>query len=137
MAECLFSSTSNPTMMLRRAVLNILLVGEGDALREVWHTTFRALGYQVLSVTLEEATLKNTADFAPDICIGSVSPAHADGLALLSNLRAAHPMAGIIAVANSSQPGDRVRGYNSGADIYLTQPVDVRELVACTLSLAR
>jgi len=43
---------------------------------------------------------------------------------------------GIIMLSNWSTVEDRLRGYKSGADIYLTNPVDARELVAVVLRLA-
>lgn len=41
-----------------------------------------------------------------------------------------HPLAGIIIISARSALNDKLKGYDTGADIYLPKPFDVEELVA-------
>jgi DNA-binding response OmpR family regulator len=53
-----------------------------------------------------------------------------DGLSLTRRLRASHPNVGIVITTARAQIGDKVVGYESGADLYLTKPVHPQELMA-------
>jgi DNA-binding response OmpR family regulator len=48
-----------------------------------------------------------------------------------------HPNAGIVITTARTLIGDKVLGYNSGADIYFIKPVDPQELMAGIASLAK
>jgi DNA-binding response OmpR family regulator len=60
-----------------------------------------------------------------------------DGISLASRLRRTHPSVGIIMVTARNQVQDSVDGYNSGADIYLTKPLDQAELLSAVNALGR
>jgi DNA-binding response OmpR family regulator len=58
------------------------------------------------------------------------------GYVLAEYIRANTDMAVIILTARATVD-DRVKGYDSGADLYLVKPVDCRELASAVISLAQ
>jgi DNA-binding response OmpR family regulator len=71
-----------------------------------------------------------TGGFMPDVYIIDVMLPDEDGLSLTRRLRANHPQAGIIITTALTTISDKVEGYASGADLYLSKPVHPRELIA-------
>ena len=61
----------------------------------------------------------------------------ANGLDVVKRLRAVHPTVGIVITTARAHIGDKVEGYDSGADIYFTKPVDPQELMAGIAALAK
>lgn len=59
------------------------------------------------------------------------------GLDIARRLRAAYPDLGIVMLTARKAPADRIVGYSSGADVYLTKPVSGDELLAVLISLQR
>jgi DNA-binding response OmpR family regulator len=53
-----------------------------------------------------------------------------DGLAVLRELRRAHPTLPVIILTARGAEADRVRGLREGADDYVTKPFSIRELLA-------
>jgi DNA-binding response OmpR family regulator len=60
-----------------------------------------------------------------------------DGLSLSKRIRRAHPLVGIIILTARAALLDKVDGYDCGADLYLTKPIEMRELLAAFNSFAR
>jgi two-component system OmpR family response regulator len=60
-----------------------------------------------------------------------------DGLALLSDWRAAGSMRPVIVLTVRDQVSDRIRGLQAGADDYLVKPFDLDELQARMEAVAR
>jgi len=62
-----------------------------------------------------------SGDFTPDVYVIDLNLPDADGLTLVKKLRQFHPSVGIIITTARSMIGDKVIGYESGADIYFTK----------------
>ena len=60
-----------------------------------------------------------------------------DGFEIAETLRQDHPNIGIVMLTARAHTGDRVRGYHSGADIYLTKPADPQEILVAITSIQR
>ncbi len=78
-----------------------------------------------------------SGDFTPDVYVIDLNLPDADGLTLVKKLRQFHPSVGIIITTARSMIGDKVIGYESGADIYFTKPVDPAELLAGIAAIAK
>jgi DNA-binding response OmpR family regulator len=61
----------------------------------------------------------------------------ASGFEIAKKIRAVHPEIGIIMLTARTSLPDRVKGYESGADIYLPKPTPPQELLAAINSLAK
>jgi DNA-binding response OmpR family regulator len=115
--------------------LKILLVEDNDALREATLAFLQRHGHYVRGVASAEEVHDVEGGFVPDVyIIDLVLPAE-DGVSLTRRLRAAHPGVGIIITTALARIGDKVIGYRSGADLYLTKPLDPEELIASLESL--
>ena len=72
-----------------------------------------------------------------DLLIVDLNLPGEDGLSLARRFRAAQPLSGVIMVSARHSVEDKVRGYNSGADVYLPKPVSSDELMAAVNSISR
>jgi DNA-binding response OmpR family regulator len=60
-----------------------------------------------------------------------------NGFDIARKIRAVHPEIGIVMLTARTSLQDRVKGYESGADIYLPKPTPPQELLAAINSLAK
>jgi len=60
-----------------------------------------------------------------------------DGFSIAKRLRESHPGMHIVMITARTALEDRIHGYSSGADVYLTKPVAPAELGAAVGSIAR
>lgn len=111
-------------------VLKILIVEDNDDLREGWVSFIQKQGHCVRGVGLAAELLDECGDFTPDVYVIDLNLPDADGLELVKKLREVHPNVGIVITTARSQIGDKLLGYESGADIYFSKPVDPAELLA-------
>lgn len=73
----------------------------------------------------------------PDLVVLDLNLPGEDGLQIARRLRSAYPEMGLVMLTARKSTVDKIRGYESGADIYLTKPVSGEELFAVLNSLQR
>jgi DNA-binding response OmpR family regulator len=117
--------------------LNIMVVEDHDALRNVTVEALARRGYTVRGVDCAEALPDEPGLFPIDLFVIDLNLPGEDGLSLAARLRAAQPDIGIIMVTARGQVRDRLAGYDNGADIYLTKPTSADELCAAVRALTR
>ena len=117
--------------------LNILVVEDHDDLREATHAALASMGHTVRSADCPEAMDEALTRFRADILLLDLNLPGEDGLSIARRQRAAQPAIGIIMVTACNQVMDRMTGYGSGADIYLTKPSSSEELGAAIQALSR
>ena len=117
--------------------LKILIVEDNDDLREGWMSFFQKQGHFVRGAGLAAEILDESGNFTPDVYVIDLNLPDTDGLTLVQKLRQVHPSVGIVITTARSMIGDKVLGYESGADIYLTKPVDPTELLAGIAAIAK
>lgn len=119
------------------AKLNIVVVEDHDDLR---HATCRVLsneGHHVIGLSCAEE-LEDAGGGQPvDIFLIDINLPGENGISLSKRIRKAHPFVGIIIVSARTDIDDKVVGYDSGADIYITKPVVFAELTAAIRSFTR
>lgn len=115
--------------------LNILVVEDNDEFRHTLLDILTSEGHHVTGVDCAEAVAEQGGSF--ELVLIDLNLPGEDGLSLGRRLRQAQPDIGMIMVTARRLPSDRVRGYDSGADIYLPKPVDLDELRAAIAALAR
>ncbi len=118
-------------------LLNIVIVEDHDALREVMVEMLQTQGHHVQGLDCAEALDDSLIRSRIDLLISDLNLPGADGYSLTRRFRAAHPLAGIIMVTARNALDDKVNGYGVGTDIYLAKPVSPDELVAAVNSVAR
>ena len=119
------------------ATLNIVLVEDHDALREVTADVLRQAGHKVSAVESAEDLGEVRGEGGVDLFVLDLNLPGEDGLSLARRLRKAHPMVGMIMTTARSEPVDHTQGYASGADIYLVKPLASETLLAAVKSMAR
>lgn len=122
---------------MQNVALKILVVEDNDALREAMLAFLQQQGHYVRGVPMAEDIDDVTGGFVPNVYVIDLNLPDEDGLSLTRRLRAAHPNVGIVITTARAQIGDKVIGYESGADLYLTKPVDSRELMAGITALGK
>ena len=119
------------------AVLNIVLVEDHDALREVMVEVLSAKGHHVTGLDCAEALDDQFSRGPIDLLVADLNLPGEDGFSLVQRVRQAQPLIGIIMVTARHEVTDKVTGYSMGADIYLSKPVAPDELTAAVSSIAR
>jgi DNA-binding response OmpR family regulator len=94
-----------------------------------------AFGHSVQGISpgdgLGQLLLANPVDIVV-LCLGGD-----EGLRLARHVRVVLPNTGVIMLSARTRQDDKVEGYDSGADIYLTRPISAEELSAAIHALAR
>jgi DNA-binding response OmpR family regulator len=119
------------------AHLNIVVVEDHAALREVIVGVLVAEGHRVIGVADAESVDDEASLMLWDLLIVDLNLPGEDGLALARRISASQPGLGIIMMTARTEMQDRIKGYDSGADIYLPKPVDRVELLAAVNAIAR
>lgn len=117
--------------------LNIVVVEDHHALRELIVEALAAYGHRVLGVDCAEALQEIFAGQHMDILVLDLNLPGEDGLSVARRLRQMQPGLGIIILTARSQMEERLAGYESGADHYLGKPVLMQELGAVVMALGQ
>lgn len=117
--------------------LSILIVEDHDALREITVGFLAELGHEVRGAPDAETMDEILAVWSPDVMVLDVNLPGEDGHSVCSRLRQARPNVGIVMLTARASAGDRVAGYERGADVYLAKPTSNEELAAAIRSVAR
>jgi len=119
------------------AKLNIVVVEDNDDLRELTCQVLSQEGHRVTGLACAEE-LEDIAGGEPaDIFLIDLNLPGEDGISLSQRIRKAQPLVGIIIISARTDLDDKVTGYESGADWYITKPVVFAELTAAIRSFAR
>lgn len=88
-------------------------------------------GYEVATANTGREALEKVAEFQPDLIVMDVMMPEMDGLEALSRLKAdpATSEIPIIMLTAKAQDSDVFRGWQAGADLYLTKPFNPSELL--------
>lgn len=115
--------------------LNIVVVEDNDALRNITVDALREIGHHVVGVSCAEAVDDEVSNMPMDLMVVDLNLPCEDGISLARRSRAAQPGLGIIMVTSRGLIEQKLLGYDSGADIYLAKPVALAELAAATRAL--
>ncbi len=124
-------------MQTERMRATILVVEDRAEVREVVSRTLSESGYDVLTAQDGESGFALAIDQAPDLVILDVGLPKATGLDVARELRERGFRAPVLMLTARVAVGDRVAGFDAGADDYLAKPFDVDELVARVRALLR
>lgn len=115
---------------MSRRPLKIVVVEDYDALREAICEVLSRDGHQVVGVSMAEEVDDEPTGFVSDLYIIDLNLPGEDGISLAHRVRRSQPDVGIVIVSARSSVDDRIGGYKSGANIYLTKPLSLEELRA-------
>lgn len=115
-----------------------LLVVEDDlGLLQAVAVCLRADGYEVTTARNGAEALVRLAEALPDLVISDIRMPKMDGYTLARQLRAAPRTAliPVIFLTAKDETADRIAGFQSGVDAYLTKPFEPNELLAVVRSI--
>ena len=116
---------------------HILIVEDEPRLRQDLGDFLELRGFEVTTAATAQDMRAALADRPrPAIIILDVGLPDGNGFDLATEIRAGHDC-GIIMLTAFGDSADRVRGYDSGADIYLVKHSSLREIEAAIRSLLR
>ncbi|PYV94425.1 MAG: metal-dependent phosphohydrolase, partial [Acidobacteria bacterium] len=115
----------------------ILVVDDDAANRELLQETLIAEGMEVVTAPDGRSSLEEFARLKPDLVLLDVNMPFLDGFEVCRRLKS-NPetrLTPVVLVTGLTGREDRVRGIKSGADGFLSKPVDQSELLAHVRSL--
>ena len=110
----------------------LLVVDDDPSLLLAVSETLRAEGYEVVTARRASEAMVQVAESLPDLIISDIRMPGMDGYALARNLRA-NPRTRLIPIVfltAKDDLADRITGFRTGVDAYITKPFDSEELIA-------
>jgi class 3 adenylate cyclase len=122
-----------------RAPPLILVVDDIPDNVEILAMRLESLGYQVASAGDGIAALDKTRELVPDLVLLDIMMPRLDGIETVRRLKAdpSLPFIPVILVTAKADAADVVAGLDSGADDYLTKPIDHTALTARVRAMLR
>jgi signal transduction histidine kinase/DNA-binding response OmpR family regulator len=110
----------------------ILIVDDEPAIRVGLEELLTAEGYTVACASTGAEAMTKAAELTPDLIMLDVMMPDMDGFAVCRRLRADALLAEapIIMVTALADHDSRLRGFEAGADDYISKPIDIHELLA-------
>jgi DNA-binding response OmpR family regulator len=109
---------------------SVLIVDDDDAVRSMLATALRAAGFSVLAAADGEAGVTEAIRARPDVMLVDLVLPNKHGLDVISELRARGVREHIIAISGIEPDRYAVAAIESGADAWLTKPMDLQVLEA-------
>lgn len=116
---------------------NILLVDDEPGLREAVQAYLEDSGFTVRAASNAKEGWDLLQQETPDVLISDIMMPQVDGYAFLAQVRDDVRFKGlpVLFLTARGMTSDRIQGYNSGCDAYLSKPFDPEELVAVVSNL--
>jgi DNA-binding response OmpR family regulator len=118
-------------------VTRILVVEDERNLALGLRANLEVEGYEVAVAETGEAALAEAASNSPDLVLLDLMLPGMDGYQVLTTLRSRGIDAPVLILSARAEEIDKVRGFRSGADDYVTKPFGVMELVLRVQALLR
>lgn len=109
---------------------SILLAEDDDNLGQLLQTFLKAKGYQVELARNGKHAYEKYTDGHFDFCIFDVMMPEMDGFTLAKEVRLIDPKIPILFLTAKAMKEDKLEGFESGADDYMTKPFTMEELMA-------
>ena len=110
--------------------LKIIVIEDYDDYREAICNALSGDGHQVVGLAMAEDVDDEPFGYVSDLYIVDLNLPGEDGISLARRIRQSQPNVGIVIVSARNSLEDRIGGYQSGANIYLTKPFSLDELRA-------
>jgi DNA-binding NarL/FixJ family response regulator len=115
----------------------LLIVDDEPNLLRAVAAALRAEGYEVVTARNGREALVRVAESVPDLVISDIRMPGMDGHQLAGQLRASSRTAlvPIVFLTAKDETADRIAGFRSGVDAYITKPFEPDELLAVISSI--
>ena len=110
----------------------LLVVDDDPSLLLAVSETLRAEGYEVVTARRGSEAMVRVAESLPDLIISDIRMPGMDGYALARNLRSSPRtrLIPIVFLTAKDDLADRITGFRTGVDAYITKPFESEELIA-------
>jgi DNA-binding NarL/FixJ family response regulator len=117
----------------------LLVVDDDPGLLRAVAETLRAEGYEVTTARRGAEALVSIAESLPDLIVSDIRMPGMDGYELVRHLRssARTKLIPIIFLTAKDETADRIAGFRSGVDAYLTKPFEPDELLAVVANILK
>ena len=117
----------------------LLVVDDDPGLLRAVAETLRAEGFEVTTARRGADALVCIAESLPDLIVSDIRMPGMDGYELVRNLRASArtKLIPIIFLTAKDETADRIAGFRTGVDAYLTKPFEPDELVAVVANILK
>ena len=109
---------------------HVLIVEDEEGLLEGLAHNFRFEGYDVMTARTGPEGLKLALKQKPDLVVLDIMLPEKDGFTVLKELRQRHREMPVLVITARNFEADVLKGFDLGADDYLTKPFGVKELLA-------
>jgi len=116
---------------------SIILVEDNIALSEALEHRLKDDGFLIRCVCDGNELNEQIVLSVPEVIVLDLNLPDEDGLTISKRVRLAFPKIGIVMLTARVRSIDRHEGYESGADVYLTKPVNPSELSTVLQTLCR
>ncbi|MDX1956113.1 MAG: response regulator transcription factor [Chitinophagaceae bacterium] len=107
----------------------VLLAEDDTQLAFVIKDNLEEAGYEVVSCSNGDEALDQFARTNPDLCLLDVNMPQRDGFSLAKKIRQKSDVIPILFISARSMEEDRLKGFQTGADDFITKPFHIRELL--------
>ena len=114
---------------------SVILVEDNERLRDELVHYLSEEGFTARGVGSGEDLNRALEEQLADILVLDLNMAQEDGLSITRRIRRALPGLGVIILTGRVRGSERLEGYLSGADVYLTKPTRPEELAAVIRNL--
>jgi DNA-binding response OmpR family regulator len=114
---------------------SVIVVEDNEMLREELVLFLSEDGFDVRGVYSGEGLNQAIQERPADLLILDLNLPGEDGISITRRIRTALPAVGIVILSARVRSTDRMEGYSTGADVYLTKPTRPEELVAVLRNL--
>ena len=118
-------------------MVNVLIVDDNAKIRKLMEIYLKREGFNVLHAENGEKALDILLTNTADLIVADIMMPEMDGYELTKSLRDANYTMPIVMVTAKDSFPDKKKGFELGADDYLTKPVDMEELVLHVKALLR
>ncbi|MEI6168163.1 MAG: response regulator transcription factor [bacterium] len=108
----------------------VLIIEDDESLMLGLEENLNVAGYRVLTASNGAAGLKLAMDRKPDLILLDLNLPDLGGYEICKNLREQRHPAAVIMLTARKEEADKLRGFELGADDYVTKPFSVKELLA-------
>lgn len=117
----------------------LLVVDDDPGLLRAVAETLRAESYEVTTARRGAEALVRIAESLPDLIVSDIRMPGMDGYELVRNLRssARTKLIPIVFLTAKDETADRIAGFRSGVDAYLTKPFEPDELLAVVANILK
>ncbi|MDR1187518.1 MAG: response regulator transcription factor [Bifidobacteriaceae bacterium] len=115
----------------------ILVIDDDPHIRELVQALLTGAGFASLPAADGKEALKTLGEAPIDLCVVDAMMPNLDGAAFCRAARRYYPDLPLLMLTAKGQLGDKVAGFDAGADDYLVKPFESLELIARVKALLR